>query len=410
MSNRILAVLVGVLLVGCGDPESPPVRQVPVPVLAKPVPLTPVLAAFPLELSLGDAKVTGPVRFAVIWTLPDSNGGFAGIDPEEVSATVVNGKASATVSIHALPPETAILLDPSNGEKSAIATVIAYEDSNGNGVLDTRGHGVGHIDRILASSISGQAYVPRADQIEIRYQDTGTVPFHLVDVAGATSEPSLIAMHVEQNVWNNLFICSDGASDDPVASGNCLCDTSDQLSVWSYPNASPGSRAVDVLVIACGPAPVSPEVTLNGTPMSFDTSRGMFHFEESTPGVTAGKNTLHVTAPGHTERSVSWEIPEVHLTSPAPGSKVHAKNNLSLTWTSSLPSVAMLVAIEKVGIETPWWNLLATSDSSTNEVPVPGGMLGAQKVTFTTVAFQQSSQGDFTLPTSSSEAGFTLIP
>lgn len=306
----------------------------------------------PLFTVKGEMALTGPtttptgaIRLAVAW-YPDTSSASA---PSALVTQEVQYQGTFPLaysfSFFNVPPAAALSSSTSNGvtTRYGYGVLLAYEDLNGNGQLDTIAAGGSPVDRVLGTSLgdrfNGQDSTPQSYVVYVDgtppadwtgysagyqlWQDRAIVP--------ATTQVPL-PLHLTNEL--NYFVCEEF-----IGTGNygwdlpCHIAPTGGVRVIGNVYASSGQGAA-TLRITDGTNPLTNvAVEVNGTPIGYDAVNGLY----SGYGFTVhapGRNVVRVTAPGQAARVFEMDAPG-EFTIPAPNGLLRTEigSNFDFEWT-----------------------------------------------------------------------------
>ncbi len=328
-----------------------------------------------LTASPGTA-ITGTVRLALAW-YPRSQTAQPTHAPKSIVTEDLPYQGTFPLNysfdIYGLPPAEALSsLAPQGGTGvAAIGLLIAYEDLNGNGQLDTIPAGGTAVDRVLGSSAGDLLSNPQPGErfYEIVYLD-GTVPagspalnqgFNLLRLDPANSDPNSaenlpfstsVPINLTGDPRLNILVC-EGSSPpvipNPAALGACgIPSRTDCTATNSCPKfhvsgslgiASGGSSA-NLTVYDGTTALSTATVTVNGRAIPYDAAAKRYSlFDSKSPFLadgTSGGNSLKVSAPGQADLVLSVPLEgRFSLTKPAFNASIASGSAVTVSWTAS---------------------------------------------------------------------------
>ncbi len=212
--------------VACGGPE-PVENPNPNPVSEKPDNHNEALTLEGQMAPAAGVSVKGPVRLAVAWypMMIEDSAGNAISKPGSITTTDVVAEGSFPASFHfstSTPPPAEALVAVGQGTtaKAALGILLAYQDKNGNGKLDTIPTTGTPIDSVLGSSLSWFSdtshlviYVDSEQQLEpelkkgfnllkVTGESSGVVPL-TTPISLTLSGGPLLDMFVCEGAWNS---------------------------------------------------------------------------------------------------------------------------------------------------------------------------------------------------------------
>lgn len=358
------ALIAAGLLVGCGQ--------------AKPQgyagpPLFTVQGAITSE-----APVSGEIKLALVWDERHALGFEAGLESQEVPFQGTF-PISYQMDLTAPPPQSVLSEpfheadEPAPAGHVAQAVLVAYQDTNGNGVLDVIPPGGTPIDTILGSSLTSGARPSLLVYSDQEGQRLWRSPW-----GGAPTEPLAIpkgysilsydvdpstgvatgaepaeAMNVAltPSAFNNMTVCEGayllGGKDDPglaaIQSQHlCRCDRPTRLELagrLSYPE--PGGISGTTLQLWACPNPAAGDVqgaqiSVNGHPLEAEGG-GVFAppaGQAWTQILSPGENEVKGTWAGYDDAAVTFHFSTPTITRPTDGSAIPESAPVELAWDS----------------------------------------------------------------------------
>jgi hypothetical protein len=310
---RFGAVLLGVGLVACGEATTG--------AWAGP----PVLTLRGVLLEEPGRAAPQPVRVSLLWAAGE------GLAPTMTRTFTEPWPVQFEFPVTALPPRSA-LVPTTDGGLGATATLVAWVDGNGNGVLDRATAAQPSPDRIVGSARS-----PEGPGLVLAFFE-GSLPcspsglqrgFNLLDLdAGvlAYSTPILVVLSSDPRLSTQL--CATAAE--------CTPEPLKELQVFGTVGFSTGMGAVDVEVKDTYGPLRNAVVQINGRAVPFTGRR--YSLLESGTFLRLGSpdNVLSVTATGYRPLTVPVALPGLFsLISPALGGSVPRGDPLSVAWSAS---------------------------------------------------------------------------
>lgn len=329
--GRIVLSMACLLLAGCGQAKSSAFEG-------------PVLATLTGQISApSNVQIDGPVEMALIWEKADTQ------DPAWMDAQGVDYAAhfpiDYTVGIHAPPPADAL-----RGSTEAMGLLVAYQDVNGNGVLDRIPVGGHAVDRIVGTSVGPNAFMEDGiDEYFVMFDESaandfgshGPTGFWIARLAGSFANPYLgapdsIPITATDSRWANMVVC-EGLEGGWGRIDQCLCRDPGDLFIQARLHAADAAGTAEALIGTCdGPAKGAATVTLNGQPLSWAPDAGAYVLNEAVRStIRIGSNTFEASLSGHVSAKVSGTLHAVTLTSPASGATVRVGDSVTTTWTST---------------------------------------------------------------------------
>lgn len=184
-----------------------------------------------------DVSIAVPVRLALAWypMLGEGNEGGAMTQPRSITTSEVSYEASfpANFRFHASQPPPAEALVPvgqGSTAKAALGILLAYQDMNGNGKLDTIPASGSPIDRVLGSSfswLSAKSYMVAYVDSEQQVQPELKKGFNLVEVSEAGSKPvpmsTPLTLTLSGGAYFDLFVCEAAWNGETSPEGEVPC-------------------------------------------------------------------------------------------------------------------------------------------------------------------------------------------
>jgi hypothetical protein len=331
--------------------------------------------------TLGEAPPR-PIRLAVAWYADHTTLG----GPQAIVTQDVQYQGSFpldyTFSFYGPPPDSALNVTTVAGAtfRASWGVLIAYEDLNGNGQLDTIPAGGSPIDHILATSIgnlfNGQ---PAAHPVRVAYID-GAPPTALQGyVAGynlyqeqnaALPANTAVGLSLggEGASELDLFVCPDFVTGAYLASPNSAAHSSFDLPCNIPPSG--GVRVAGTLMLADGVPTIwirvtdgvnqlpQATVTVNGVPLTYSEFDGVFEGTGSGFAVEdAGEDVLSVTLPDDDggRQFVLTKPPDFSIEAPSPNVEPRflAGAPIEVDWTSAVPG-ASIYTVSLISTQKPY--------------------------------------------------------
>lgn len=307
----------------------------------------------PLFTVQGQLVTTGaipsvPLRLAVAW-YPDEQSSTA---PRAIVTQDIAYQGTFPLnysfSFFSVPPP-GVLIDYRNGDevtRAAFGVLLAYEDVNGNGQLDSIASGGSAIDRVLGTSV-GDTYNgnPALKPVWVAYVDgtpgqrwVGYSPgYNLWSANVVIPETTSVPIELAATNELNFFVCEEFISGS--AYGYDLpCNIAPTGGVRVIGNIYRQNGVPGVALRITDGVNVLPAVRaeLNGGDIPFDTMSGLFTASGSVVVVTPGVNVVRVTPPGRPSFEFSVEAPgEFTLQSPREGARMSKSGAITAEWTPS---------------------------------------------------------------------------
>lgn len=300
------------------------------------------------QLVTNGAIPSVPLRLAVAW-YPDEQSSTA---PRAIVTQDIAYQGSFPLnysfSFFSVPP-AGVLIDYRNGDevtRAAFGVLLAYEDVNGNGQLDSIAAGGSAIDRVLGTSV-GDTYNgnPAPKPVWVAYVDgtpgkrwVGYSPgYNLWSANAVIPESTSVPIELAATNELNFFVCEEFISGS--AYGYDLpCNIAPTGGVRVIGNIYRQNGVPGVALRITDGVNVLPAVRaeLNGADIPFDMMSGLFTASGAVAVVTPGVNVVRVTPPGRPSFEFSVEAPgEFALQSPREGARMLKSGALTAEWTPS---------------------------------------------------------------------------
>lgn len=306
-------------------------------------------------------SISGPVRLALIWYPGWAFGLDLGAHRPDSKAVVAEdipyeGSFPANFRFHVYrPPPDEARSGQGEGSTFASGILIAYQDKNGNGKLDTIPATGSPVDRLLGSTVvfteSRFHYLLYTD-MEFTFVDGVDLKkgFNLVRFAGLMDSATLplstpISLELSASPILDMMVCEPlWSSEEPQVEGN-LCgipglDDShpdpDALQVQVTVNRS-GEGAQVSLTLATGEDAevLDAQVTLGGEPVPYDIELGAYSLPVSSAAPLLEGGTIELTVTwGGKELKRTLSIPgRFDITSPVPDAVAPGGSKFEVRWT-----------------------------------------------------------------------------
>ncbi|WP_375767788.1 hypothetical protein NR798_39890 [Archangium gephyra] len=306
-----------------------------------------------------DARIDGQVRLALVWypqwmAAEDSDATQEGPLEIVTEDVVYQGSFPANYSFHIYRPPPAEALAPLGGDlqgKGAFGILLAYQDGNGNAKLDLIATDGTPADRVIGSSLLGDA----RSNFALVYADTaqpantGLKPginiIQAVNGESGTVVPlntRLPLSLTEGGPIFDAFVCEAGWLTF-LFTKVCGLDGGDvfepsTLAVQGRV-ALEGTKAVVELTVSSENVPLQDAtVKLAGRTLPYDAAREAYVLEEEDTVLLApGRDFELVAQAGGESVRHTFQVPGgFDITTPAANEPVDASQPLELRWTSSL--------------------------------------------------------------------------
>lgn len=288
-----------------------------------------------------------PIRLALAW-YPDEQSTSA---PRAIVTQDIAYEGSFPLnysfSFFSIPPP-GVLIDYPDGDgvtRAAFGVLMAYEDVNGNGQLDSIPMGGSAVDRVLGTSI-GDTYngKPSAQPVYVAYVE-------------GTPGPQWVGYSPGYNLWRNFEVVPEATSvpielDATNELNFFVCEEFISGSSYGFDlpcNIGPtgGVRVIGNVYEQDGVGGLSLRITdgvrvlpglqveLNDAGVSFDAPSGLYG-GYGFPVVSPGLNTVTVRPPGQAPLVFTLEAPgPFSLQAPTEGRRLLAGTSLSTQWTAA---------------------------------------------------------------------------
>lgn len=370
-ASRGTASLLSALLLtsACGGEGAPGHQPIP---MERPDPSGP-LATLEGQLRLpSKSTVGGPVRLALAW-YPSLLSDGTSTQPSQPRAIVTEDveyagtfPVSYRFDIHAAPPAEA--LSPLGGKfdgNGALGILLAYEDGNANGRLDTIASDGTPVDHVVGSSLEWSATKAYAVLYVEREQEAGTglkpglnlMALTGLDGGAVVPLSTPVPMDLSGNPLLNAFICQ-AAWDDSRAERPCGIELGEEpqqeaLRVYGTVSIAADTATVDFSISEESEQVKDAEVTLDGHPITFIPLSNVYR-STLDMALLAGKPSveLHVVR-GDKEMRRTLPLPgDFALTSPTASARVPTGAALTARWTASADAQAYNLSLEQFDTST----------------------------------------------------------
>lgn|GEM_PF-5288264 len=375
-----------------------------------------------------EGPVSGEIKLALVWDERSALGFEAGLESQEVPFEGTF-PLSYQMNLTAPPPETVLsepfheAAEPTPPGHVAQAVLVAYQDTNGNGVLDVIPPGDTPIDTLLGSSLTSGArpsLLVYSDQDGQRLESApwvwntpwgGALSLPPVSIPKGysilsydidpssglpTGTESAQAMDVAltPSAFNNMVVCdgaylwdADGSlnqgEDDVRNQHLCRCDRPTRLELvgrLAYPDPA-GLSGTAIQLWAC-PNPEagdaqSAQVAVNGHPLEVGPG-GYFSApagQDWTQILEPGENEVTGTWAGYDDASVSLHFGVPTITRPVDGSEITAGAPVELAWDAPHGAQVVTGAYAVFVDQVPQATL--EGDGLTTQYPVDGALMNA---------------------------------
>lgn len=320
---------------------------------------------------------SGAIGLAVVWfpAFRHSPAGRSVVIPGDTRYELVF-PASYTFNLYDLPPpEARFVLTDEGGGQGALGLLLAYEDRNGNGTLDSYAPGQRPVDRVLGLG-----------ETTIVYRDGYLGPDAPADLKqglnllgdGEVIAPGTpIPIHLSSATHLDFLVCEGAMNTDGGASLIPLCleldagqpDAGVSLriggSVGIYGDGHQRTGSAAYLFVEVGGMTVTDaSVTLNGTPIPWDNTQFNFRWEASDGGflIPGEPNALSVTIRNNPPQTVDFLIPgDFMVAEPADRSELKTKTETLVTWSAAFGAQTYRVTLRSATMATLYDNMTQTT-------------------------------------------------
>ncbi len=356
---RIVSMLAcAALLAGC--PESPP------------------LLVLRGELQ-GAPPPEKPDHLALVWLnydLRSSHSQWATTQEIPIPATL---PYEYTFNVYEKPPAAAMTPNEPGDGQFAIGVLLAYRDTNHNGVLDTIPSGSGPIDQVLGTS--EPFYVlSAAEYYEVWYVE-GTPPsyvaglqqgFNLRGASGLVPKDTRIPIPVHPAAVNNLYLCEAIDSDQGanMALWNA-CLGPGPLRVFGNLTRMSGADDVYIELYSGAGEIADAQVTVNGTAIPYDAVNHIYATYDPSGAILlpGADNEIRVLQTGQQEVPIAVRLDgDFSITSPAAAAAYRWDASIPMAWTASAGATRYRL-LEHTNYTTEWRNRWFWADSTAFTIP-----------------------------------------
>lgn len=285
---------------------------------------------------------TAPIRLAVAWypseDAPTAPRALVTQDVEYQGSFPLN----YTFSFFEPPPDGVLAETVTNGvtARTAFGVLMAYEDTNGNGRLDSIPKGGSAVDRVLGTSL-GDTYngKPASPPLWVAYVEgnpggpwSSFSPGYNLYLARSVAPPSTnVTVRLDGTNELALFVCEEFVSSSSYGYDlPCNITPTGGVRVIGNLYRQDGIGGASLRVTDGFRPLTSARVLVNGAPVSYDAASGLFYAHGSVPIVTPGKNVLSVSS-GTSALEFTLEAPaEVSIEQPA--LRVLMSGSTTLAW------------------------------------------------------------------------------
>jgi hypothetical protein len=293
---------------------------------------------------------TAPIRLAIAW-YPDESSSTAprAIVTQEV---VYEGRFPLNYgfSFFTVPPRGVLVEHRDGAEvtKAAFGVLLAYEDVDGDGQLDSIPAGGGAVDRVLGTSV-GDTYngAPADSPVWVAYVEgppgrrwEGYAPgYNLWNARTRAVAPSDTEVPIRLDATNELsfFVCEEFISGSSYGFDlPCNVEPTGGVRVIGNVSSSDGLGTAS-LRITDGRAPLPGLVVeVNDAGVPFDATTGLYLASGTTPVVAPGRNVITVRPPSQPPLVFVVETPgPFTLQAPRQGLRMLSGQPLSVQWSPS---------------------------------------------------------------------------
>lgn len=299
-----------------------------------------------LALTSGGTAPSGPIRLAVAW-YPDEQSNSA---PRALVTQEVQYQGtfplSYSFSFFGVPPASALSDYTSNGvtTRASWGVLMAYEDLNGNGQLDTIAAGGSPIDRVLGTSLGDRFNGDDTpQQIYVAYVD-GTPPaewtgysagYQLWKDGSIVAANTPVPVPLDQTNELNYFVCEEFISSSSYGYDlPCNIAPTGGVRVIGnvYRNDGVGGVALKI-TDGTNPLP-NLSVEVNGVAVPYLATEQLYAAYGTVPVNAPGRNVVRVNVPGQQARVFEMDAPaDFALTAPLDGKRLEVGGTLDVAWT-----------------------------------------------------------------------------
>jgi hypothetical protein len=314
-----------------------------------------------MALTSGSTAPSGPIRLAVAW-YPDSNSSSA---PSALVTQEVQYQGSFplayTFSFFGVPPANALSDYTSNGvtTRASWGVLLAYEDVNGNGQLDTIAPGGSPIDRVLGTSLGDRFNGDDAPaQIYVAYVD-GTPPaewtgysagYQLWQDGDVVAANTPVPLALDQTNELNYFVCEEFISSSSY-DYDLPCNIAPTGGVRVIGNVyrSDGVGGVALKITDGTQSIPGLTVEVNGVAVPYDASEQLYTAYGTVPVNAPGRNVVRVNVPGQQARVYEIDAPaDFALSAPTEGKRLEVGGTLDVAWTRAAGAIFYQTAANRI--------------------------------------------------------------
>ncbi|MFT3713327.1 MAG: hypothetical protein QM817_37200 [Archangium sp.] len=299
-----------------------------------------------MALTSGGTAPAGPIRLAVAW-YPNSNSSSA---PRAMVTQDVQYQGSFplnyTFSFFGVPPADALSDYTSNGvtTRASWGVLMAYEDLNGNGQLDTIAAGGSPIDRVLGTSLGDRFNGnDAAQQIYVAYVD-GTPPvewtgysagYQLWQDGNIVAATTPVPLALDQTNELNYFVCDEFISSSSYGYDlPCNIAPTGGVRVIGNVYRNNGVGGVSLKITDGTTSLPGLTVEVNGTAVPYLASEQLYYAYGTVPVNAPGHNVVRVNVPGQQARVFEFDAPaDFAVTAPLDGKRLEVGGTLDVAWT-----------------------------------------------------------------------------
>lgn len=300
------------------------------------------------QLQTAGAPPAGPLRLALAW-YPEQERASA---PRALVTQDVVYEGSFplnyTFNLYSVPPAGVLRDYPGPGgtvTKAAFGVLLAYEDLNRNGQLDTTPPGAAPVDRVLGTSV-GDTWngAPAPAPTWLAYVEGTPGPdwvgfqpgYALWQRSGVIPAESLVPVTLAPTNELNLFVCEEFISGaTPVSELPCRLPPTGGVRVVGSLWTDEGVPGVSLLITDGARLVTDVSVEVNGVAVAFEARLGLFS-ASPLPVKAPGLNEVRVTPRGQPPIVFPLEVPGAfRLEAPRDGDRVLAGSSLTARWTAS---------------------------------------------------------------------------
>lgn len=301
------------------------------------------------QMLTSGAQPSNPIHLAVAW-YPDQaqTGAPTGIVTQDVPYTG-SFPLNYSFSFFSTPPQSALTSHVEGGQtyKYAWGILLAYEDLNGNGQLDTIPVGGSPVDHILGTTI-GDYYngKPAQDVTYVAYVDGSAPPswtgfssgFNLWKNQQVVPQSTQVPLNLDNTNELDFLVCEEFIS-GTTRSMDLPCNIAPTGGVRVTANVylTDGQAGVSARITDGTNAITNATVELNGKPVPYGAQYGMYYAIGGGLSINpGGDNVLKVTPQGGTAREFHVKATaDFTLHAPISYSRVKGGTPVQLQWSAA---------------------------------------------------------------------------